>query len=120
MEKLQLHIKHICLLRIIAKSPDNKIKFEKKIYANTFSKFVVAIHFNLLQVCPSVPQVFHFLCYLSLPLTFWVVTFFFVISQFDDSSHCWNFGKFDDAAPLSLLWDYMALFNQRHRTLFSP
>ena len=30
MEKLQLHIKHICLLRNIAKSPNNKIKFEKK------------------------------------------------------------------------------------------
>ena len=87
MEKLQLHVKHICLLRNIAKSPNNKIKFEKKCYANTFSKFVVVIHFNLLQVCPSVPQVFHFLCYLSLLLMFWVITLF-IISQFDDSSRC--------------------------------
>ena len=61
---------------------------------------MIAIRFNLLQVCPSVPP-FVFVV-LSIH-SFTILCRYFCFTQFGGSFHRLNFEKFRDTAPLSYI-----------------
>ena len=97
--------KHCFLSNISYTSPKHYIKRYtqkeqtlKNSSANKFSKMAIAIPFNLLQVSPS-PCRFVFVILFRPP--FDVSSGHLCFPQFGGSSHCLNFYKFRDTAPLS-------------------
>ena len=65
--------------------------------ANKFSNTTVAIRFNLLQVCPSVPPFSVVVVFIS---SFLCSEQLFCFIEFGGDSYRSNFEKFRDAAPL--------------------
>ena len=74
-----------------------EINFEKLLGHRVFKNHKIKIisnHFNLLQVCPSVPSLIF--AVLFIPSLNFVSGYFYSFTQFGGSYHCFNFDKFRD------------------------
>ena len=69
----------------------------KNCQVNKFSKSTIAIRFNIVLVCPSVPPFVFAVIYSFFQCFYWL---FLCFTPFGDSFHCLNFDKFRDTAAL--------------------